>query len=270
MILLLYLSWTPRESNIFLETVTGRVLTETATVSLDIFRNRQHVLEQHCENVNLTEIIPPRTLLYSRRLHLAYCPVYMAASSAMKYALLTAEGKPIVSHRLYNMSMKQAIHSDANKLSLKSHTEKVNGRVEVLLIVRDPWQRLVSAYRTLIENRSSLSHISSCVKTLGVKEPITFELFLQCIIKSWDTGVRLTSHLHPISQVCGICRIQYSRIGKTDYNVCCVICRFSFSSYGATRSLVLRFHVQIFHESAFIVVVLCSSSRSDFENFIRK
>lgn len=214
-LLLLYLSWTPRESNIFIETVTERTFTETATVSLDIFRNRQRVLEKHCVNANLTAIKPPRTMLYSRRLHLAYCPMYMVASTAMKYALLTAEGKTIVSHRLYNMTMKQAIHSDANKLSLKSRVERVNGQAEVLLVVRDPWQRIVSAYRTLVENGASLSHVKACEKILNTQTPLTFEMFLQCIIKSWDTGVRLTSHLHPISEVCGICRIKYTRIGKS-------------------------------------------------------
>lgn len=137
----------------------------------------------------------------------------------MKYALLTTEGKQVHSHTLYNITLKQGIHSDAQKLALGPKADRVNGNADVLLIVRDPWQRLVSSYRKLVEFSAGLSHAQMCQKLLNTEKIITFELFLQCIITTVDRGLKLLTHIQPAYEVCSLCRIKYTRIGKLGHGI---------------------------------------------------
>jgi len=86
-----------------------------AAINPHIFVLRQQALEQYCAEVNLTAIPSPSNILFSKRLPLAYCPLSMAASTPLKYALLQAEGIKIYSHKLYNTSLKQASHIFVSK-----------------------------------------------------------------------------------------------------------------------------------------------------------
>lgn len=217
-LLLLYLTWSPEQRQILIEksnigVESFRASTQPVTVNTEVFLTREQVVSKHCEGANLTAIKSPRTVIYSRKLRLAYCPLYSAASTATKYAMTITEGKQIYSHKLYNISLIQAIHSDTQKLALRSSAERVNGQADILLIVRDPWQRLVSGYRKLIA-RGKTSFARNCQSTLGVKEFINFDLFLRCIIKTEKEGKALNVHIQPTYQLCALCKIQYTRIGK--------------------------------------------------------
>lgn len=219
-VLLLYLTLFPEQRKaIFEKRVLGKdnyQHTEIAatTMSLDIFKSRYESLVQRCTAINVTSIKSPRTILYSKQLRLAYCPLPMTASTPVRYAMMLSEGKRIQSHTLYNISFQQAIHTDAQKLALRSSPQKVNGQADVLLIVRDPWHRLVSAYRKFIEqSKRPSSYAKSCQSLLGVNREITFELFLRCIIKTVSTGGNLAMHLQPAYQLCSVCKIEYTRIG---------------------------------------------------------
>ena len=220
-ILLLYLTWSPQQRKVIIKKsglVKDNSHLTTASVSIDLFIARQKMLEEHCHGANLTKVRPPRTMLYSKQLHLAYCPLPMTASTALKYAMLLSEGMRIHSHVLYNVSYQQAIHSDAQKLALRSSPEKVNGEADVLLIVRDPWQRLISIYKSQIEDKSQSFYVLSCQRVLKTDKIITFDLFLQCIITAAETGYKLGTHLLPASQLCSLCKIKYNRIGKSNRN----------------------------------------------------
>lgn len=54
---------------------------------------------------------------------------------------------------MYNFTLHQAIQSDAQKMALRASPEKINRRIDTLLLVRDPWNRLVSIFTHLVESK---------------------------------------------------------------------------------------------------------------------
>lgn len=183
------------------------------TIEPELFQLRQTKIRRLCQNVNKTAVKLPRTILYSRNMNTAYCPVTYIASTTTKYALLSTEGKSVRVHRLYQMSYEHGIQMEAQKLAIRRNLDNISGKANLLLVVRDPWQRLVTAYRRLTDITSPSYDMKWCYSALELDEmnEMTFNRFLDCLIKKREVQ---KLYLQPISEVCAICRIDYDKIGN--------------------------------------------------------
>ncbi|XP_067936916.1 uncharacterized protein [Watersipora subatra] len=210
-----YLSWYPRQLKLLVDTkqTAENAFQFTKSIDLTVFTSRQRQLKEVCLTANLSNIKPPRSVLYSKRLQLAYCPIALTGSTAFKYSMVKAEKKFITAHNLYNVSYEQAIHSDAQKLSLRSAAEKLNDKADILIIVRDPWRRLIGIYRKFIEKtKSSSFYRQSCHRLVGSSQRLTFDKFLQCIHRAWESKDKFWAHASPASEICPLCKIKYTKI----------------------------------------------------------
>jgi len=187
------------------------------------FDRRQHELDTGCLSVNISTISPPKVLLYSRKLNLLYCPVEFTGSLSLKYAMLMAEGKTLRSGAMYHLSPEQGIHSDAASLNLNrqmlSHVETLNSKknVRIALLVRDPWQRLLSAYHHVVIKQPQFYKGVCSSYYNDSDQRLTLESFLQCII--WHNGSKgglwqMDRRLVPITHTCSVCKVQYNTIGE--------------------------------------------------------
>jgi len=60
---------------------------------LQVYSNRYQRIMDHCNHINKSAATPPRSLLYSKRLNLVYCPVPFTDSSLVKVGMMKAEGE---------------------------------------------------------------------------------------------------------------------------------------------------------------------------------
>lgn len=191
---------------------------------LDInrFLDRLTLKANICQTATVDEVSLnyPRTLLLSKGMNMVYCPVPFSFSTWMKHTMLQIESRPLALKELYNMSAAHAIHFQAQTLNLK-HTILVHpealalGPWDKVLIVRDPWQRLIAAYNEIVmKQRGYRSQCSDYINTFY--RELRFEGFLRCLLHyaNGTRGLRkLDFRLSPINTRCSICRTPYTVIG---------------------------------------------------------
>ena len=193
----------------------------TSTLPVSRFNDRIGQLQESCRAAPPSKIPAPKTLLYSRKLNLVYCPVPLTSSTQFKHAMLKAEGKPLKLQRLYNLSTHQAIHSEAQNMNLRNtvlqKTETLSkGSQHILVISRNPWQRLVSAYYDLSVQKNAYKTKCAKYKDSFIRE-LKFDGFLQCLLyyaNGTQSLNKLDSRLSPVSTICSLCRVPYTVIGK--------------------------------------------------------
>ncbi|KAF6041631.1 hypothetical protein EB796_000059 [Bugula neritina] len=159
-------------------------------------------------------------LLYFQRLNLIYCPISQAFDGEFKQAMLKAEGTKMTLRQFYRLSEQQAIHSEAQKLNLRSsvrlHPEKLDGgHHRSLVVVRNPWSRLAIAYRNSI---GSMKYTSRCTKHMKAgSQVLTFKEFLECVLSHANDSFsmnKLDTTLSPIHTLCSVCRLRLTAVGK--------------------------------------------------------
>lgn len=189
-------------------------------LNINRFGDRLHLSQNVCRKFN-SSTSHPRTLLYSKRLKMVYCPVPFAFSTWMKQAMLLIESKPLRPKQPYKMSTLHAIHSEAQALNLKRpvllHPEMlVHDPHHIVIIVRDPWQRLIGAYNEVVVRQQGYK--TQCIKFIDAfSRELKFEGFLRCLLyhaNGTHTLDRLDPKLSPINSACHICRVTYTTIGK--------------------------------------------------------
>lgn len=194
-----------------------------SSLNPDEFHKRHQTLSSFCMQINTTEIPNPRTLLYSKKLNIIYCPVLEAASLEIKYSMLKAEGKQLYHQKIYGLPKPQAIHTQAQNLNLHARTlnspSKLNPNLHTLLIiVQHPWLRLSAAYTDLVVGKNFYTKQCRLFNNDGEKL-MSFDGFLKCILfyanKTTDVS-RLDSRLSPMTLTCSVCRTPYTTIGKSE------------------------------------------------------
>lgn len=193
----------------------------TSTLPVSRFNGRIDLLQESCKTANLSQVPPPKTLLYSKKLNLVYCPVPLTSSTQFKHAMLKGEGKPLKLQRMYNLSTHQAIHSEAQTMNLKhsilQKTETLSkGNQHILVVSRNPWQRLATAYYDMSAQKKIYRTKCAKYKDSFTRE-LSFDGFLHCLLH-YANGTQslhnLDSRLSPISTICSLCRVPYTVIGK--------------------------------------------------------
>uniref|UniRef100_A0A8C5WFW9 Carbohydrate sulfotransferase n=1 Tax=Leptobrachium leishanense TaxID=445787 RepID=A0A8C5WFW9_9ANUR len=187
--------------------------------------NVKLVCEQYNKTFNasyrLTRFVSRQ--LYVEHTHkLIYCEVPKVGCTNWKRIILFLFNKSLeaAAEELEHFDVHR--HASLVRLSSYSHTkqEELLKNYTKVMFVRDPLQRLVSAYRDKFLHQEDVYYyktIGRYIKTLTRKnvnstEKITFPEFARYIIK--EDVVSRDTHWKPMHELCDPCNIQYDIVGK--------------------------------------------------------
>ncbi|XP_030383179.1 carbohydrate sulfotransferase 11 [Scaptodrosophila lebanonensis] len=201
---------------------------ELHTCTERVLQQRRDHLAAVCERYKLQEQYPPNPweFFVSPGHNLVWCNVFKAASSTWMYYFNILAG--------YDLKYLQRTETQPLELARKRFPRPELPELLELLpsalsffFVRDPFERIVSAYRNKLEgNRNSF------YKALGTKivhkyrrhslggpwprcGP-TFEEFVRFLIAEHAEGKRFDEHWAPVYSFCTPCSVNFSIIGKVE------------------------------------------------------
>ncbi|XP_044315646.1 carbohydrate sulfotransferase 11 [Drosophila rhopaloa] len=194
----------------------------------ELQRRSEH-LAAVCDRYKLQEKYPPNPwefFVSPGHNNLVWCNVFKAASSTWMYYFNILAG--------YDVKFLQRTETQPLELARKRYPRPELGELMELLpsalsflFVRDPFERILSAYRNKLEGNKNTFY-----KTLGTKivhryrkrnlggpwprcGP-TFEEFVRFLIGEQAAGKRFDEHWAPIYSFCTPCSVNFTIIGKTE------------------------------------------------------
>ncbi|XP_041652328.1 carbohydrate sulfotransferase 8-like [Cheilinus undulatus] len=164
-------------------------------------------------------------ILVEERFRILYCIVPKAGCSNWKRVLMVLAGKET---SVLDISHKRA-HFHNNLKGLKAYSSReVREKLKTfnkVLFVREPFQRLVSAYRDKFENPETHYHrhfgrsiiaryrANPSREALSTGDGVTFREFVHYLLDS-SRPVGRDVHWEPISSLCHPCVVHYDFIGR--------------------------------------------------------
>ncbi|XP_067939312.1 carbohydrate sulfotransferase 11-like [Watersipora subatra] len=149
---------------------------------------------------------------------LFYCAIPKSSSTTWKNYLMEDTGN----------KWKGDLHTAATRLGVQWVAKRMNKTKEYkqfleeyrpanrLLIVRNPWARLVSAYKDkIVRSKWNLGHLCVAANHYPRRTNVTFDIFVDCIAKS-NRQQMWNSHIHPYTSLCAICHMDYNIIAKME------------------------------------------------------
>ncbi|XP_062547930.1 carbohydrate sulfotransferase 11 [Armigeres subalbatus] len=197
------------------------------------FNERRSVLWNICADHRIIGKYPPNAweFFISPGHGLAWCNIFKAASSTWMYYFNLLGG--------YDIRFLQRTRSSpidlARKRFPRPSTAELNDYLSntiSFLIVREPFERLVSAYRNKLEGcrnkyykllgeqivkrfRKKLKESSKPVSHKYPKGP-TFREFLEFLVAHYKSGGRFDEHWSPVYSFCTPCSINFTLIAKVE------------------------------------------------------
>ncbi|XP_056137924.1 carbohydrate sulfotransferase 8-like [Lampris incognitus] len=159
------------------------------------------------------------------RSRLLYCEVPKAGCSNWKRVLMVLGGSATSTHNIPHDAAHYANH--LRRLESYDHSgiaERLRSYTKVLF-VREPFERLVSAFRDKFESPNSYYHpvfgrpiisryrANATRAALRTGAGVTFREFVQYLLDV-RRPVGMDIHWEPVSQLCNPCLLQYNFIGK--------------------------------------------------------
>ncbi|XP_043664751.1 carbohydrate sulfotransferase 11-like [Vespula pensylvanica] len=200
---------------------------------------RQERLQYNCEeiikrnNVENGTLSPEsfRNILVDEQHELLYCYVPKVACTNWKRVLMIATGKWPGNDPL-EIPADQA-HSPGVFLRLSNYTapeiEKKLTSYDKLIVVRHPFERLLSAYRNKLEAKHEKSsryfqtrfgkkiikkyRVNATQESLQNGDDVTFREFVEFITNDTENGTR-NEHWRPIYELCQPCVVNYNLVSK--------------------------------------------------------
>jgi len=159
---------------------------------------------------------PEKSLMHQEPWHLLYCWIHKVASSSWSKVFFNLKGKDVPPSRL---------HEAAQQFSVSS--SKLPGAISnslVFMIVRHPFERLVSAYRDKFELAKKYAYVYSMYtsKILGLRTSAeaegarrpTFSEFVDYLLRV--PVQQFNDHWVPYWLHCHVCEMEYDIIGKME------------------------------------------------------
>ncbi|CAJ1083653.1 carbohydrate sulfotransferase 8-like [Xyrichtys novacula] len=197
-----------------------------------IQNSRHRLLDDVCSEYysHLWEKLPSRQhvtqIFVEDRSKLLYCEVPKAGCSNWKRVLMVLAGK---ASSVLNISH-DTVHKAPHLRRLRYYKpedflEKLSNYTKILF-VRDPFERLVSAFRDKFENSEKHYHFkygraiisryraNASEESLTTGDGVTFREFVQYLLDPRRRPVGLDVHWRPVSLLCHPCLIHYDFIGK--------------------------------------------------------
>ncbi|XP_037958197.1 carbohydrate sulfotransferase 11 [Teleopsis dalmanni] len=193
----------------------------------ELEQRREH-LNKVCKRYNLQSNYPPNPweFFISPGHNIVWCNVFKAASSTWMYYFNVLGG--------YDIRFLQRTESQPLELARKRFPRpEINELLDVLpsslsfLFVRNPFERIVSAYRNKLEGGRNPyyktlgqkvihQYRKSAIPGLRPKSGPTFEEFLKFLINEHKQKKRFDEHWAPIYSFCTPCSINFTIIGKVE------------------------------------------------------
>lgn len=207
----------------------------------NIFSRRVNQLNTWCSKrtqVDYTDYENAKLILhgyewmYIPEFRLFYCSVAKIGSTTMKLTLMDAVGVVRNEQRQSHDQAADTISiayqnpkTSAKNVPLVTHKNPFIKPEELakhsLMIVRNPYERLVSAYMDKMVKRADdmeaycktyeparTTYINSKVAN------ITFSIFIDCVLSNRPLPF-YNDHIYPMSRACGLCLIKYDMIGES-------------------------------------------------------
>lgn len=193
-------------------------------------KTRQHLNKEVCGKYrrNISRTITPHHVsrIYVEDGHkLLYCEVPKAGCSNWKRVLMVLAGVASSTHKInhdmvhYSNHLKRLDSFDQHAVSerLQSYTK--------VLFVREPMERLVSAFRDKFESPNSYYHpvfgkpiiskyrVNASKSALRTGSGVTFPEFIRYLLDV-HRPIGMDIHWEPVSQLCSPCLLGYDFIGK--------------------------------------------------------
>lgn len=190
---------------------------------------RRKTLSAHCQKLGLedTPPNPKMKVLYSEPYKLAYCTVPKAGSTNMKKLFWILNGKVTSVDEIERLVNSSDFHRQTSELYQKSSVllESVDDNYARLLIVRHPFERLLSSYRNKLTPDSKgliqYANLSQTIREMfgtpqrkkEIGEHASFEEFVDFVT---DPDKRNMGHGHDhwlrYDELCSPCSIPYNVI----------------------------------------------------------
>lgn len=175
---------------------------------------RQQVLQRHVSRLFVEE-----------RYRLLYCEVPKVGCSNWKRVLMVLAGSAAsaadISHDMAHSTKQLRLLSGYNRTEM----ERRLASYTKVLFVREPFERLVSAFRDKFENPNPYYHplfgraiigkyrVNASEDALRTGDGVTFEEFVQYLLDE-RRPVGMDTHWQPVSQLCNPCHLHYDLLGK--------------------------------------------------------
>lgn len=198
---------------------TGDEAPEGYDVEL-VQKHRQATIDSICRQRKELKRATPWRYKFDPKHNMLYCPIPKSGWSSWKRVFFYVNGA------IKDMEVEIGITPDKNASILEFTgfaiiRRNISGtfRPYSFMFVRDPWQRLLSAYinKALDWNYTRILHTPCESETMTpYRPPITFTQFLTCIVDRDSIGKRLDIHWTPMWQLCDMCQIRYNAIGHME------------------------------------------------------
>lgn len=189
---------------------------------LDFKKRQEHLLDV-CEKNHMINKLEPNSKEFILTHDLAWCTIFKAASTTFLYFMNILAG--------YDLKYLQRTAATPIELARKRFPrpsiQELNEALEnslSFIIVREPFERLLSAYRNKFEEGKNTYYKligDSIVKRFREHKTEnesnvapTFKEFLQFIVQSYKDKKRLDEHWSPYWKFCTTCSINYTLIMK--------------------------------------------------------
>ncbi|XP_078071746.1 carbohydrate sulfotransferase 9-like [Mustelus asterias] len=196
-------------------------------------QRRKRFLANFCKKYYISKHRASLIRLVSRvyvedRHKLLYCEVPKAGCSNWKRVLMVLNGLALSPHNISHDFVHYGKHlRRLDSYSLQETYEFLNTFTKVLF-VRDPMERLVSAFRDKFEHPNIYYHpvfgkailkkyrSNASAEALSTGAGVTFSEFVHYLLDP-QKPVGMDIHWEPISQLCSPCLINYDFIGKFEH-----------------------------------------------------
>ncbi|XP_057203652.1 carbohydrate sulfotransferase 8 isoform X2 [Triplophysa rosa] len=198
----------------------------------DIKESRRRIIREVCAKYrsNISRTITPHHVsrIYVEDRHkLLYCEVPKAGCSNWKRVLMVLAGVANSTREINHMD----VHYDNHLKRLDSFDRQgIAKRLETytkVLFVREPMERLVSAFRDKFESPNSYYHpvfgkpiiskyrVKASKVALKTGSGVTFREFIHYLLDV-HRPVGMDIHWEPVNQLCSPCHLHYDFIGKVE------------------------------------------------------
>jgi len=203
------------------------------TVS-DVQKRRQQQMSDGCRE--FSDIVKKSTeawyeMYYDDQMDYVYCLVSKASCTSWKATLMMLTGELSEFHRPEKLSWIM-IHDHENSDKYIERLEKVpsvfrnwrftDSRYFTFMFVREPLERLVSAYRDKLVEDSTYHHINIAIvqqyrprdyNASVTRYNVTFPEFVRYVLDQHAAGKVLDRHWIPQYQLCRVCQLRWDFIG---------------------------------------------------------
>lgn len=188
------------------------------------FKERREHLNRVCEQSKMKNVLPPNAKEFIITHQLAWCTIFKSASTNWLYFFNILSGYDVKYLQRTIATPIDLARRRMQRPSLEELYEALENSIS-FLIVREPFERLLSAYRNKFEDGKNAFYKAlseSIIKQFrehgknDTNSWPSFKEFLQHIVHRYQTKKPLDEHWSPYWKFCTPCSINFTLIMKLE------------------------------------------------------